>query len=981
MNRDIEDGARSAPVAAMNENGEPRNYIGGNTSDPANVRSIDPAQAEKGSLLSLSLSLGGLVRDDPRVISALEEYLEALSAGRPISHVDFLVQHTEIADALRQCLSGLEFIHAAGMQLSNSQPFSIAHQADLISPSARLGDYRILREVGRGGMGVVYEAEQVSLGRHVALKVLPFAAAIDPKQRQRFQIEAQAAAQLHHPHIVPIFSVGCDHEIHYYAMQFVEGRSLGAMLNELRHRTDDPLVGSERHTGLAKLDQADEAASLGTEALNLGPWRADIGEQSIADSKRIAMYQTDTDSTSNSSPTRPCNSFPFTMMDGLEHRDRASFQNIARLGVEAAEALDHAHGLGILHRDIKPANLLIDRDGALWITDFGLARFPNDLSLTHTGDMVGTLRYMSPEQAQARRGVVDQRTDVYSLGATLYELLVLKPAFNGRDHQELLRQIALDEPVKPRRINPAVPRDLETIVLKAMAKDPSGRYATAQELAADLKRFRDNRPILARQPGPVERGLRWAIRHRELVATSAAVLVVALIVSTAAIWTQARKTEIANNSLQDANRKHNVYIIETWPQLDGFAMEQMRHATTLISNQGDPAIREELMGTYTQVLKVYSHATQLPPADLESRAIIAKAYNRMGLTNAMLSRAKGTKNGPEPSLLSQSEADYRQSLALFEKLHAEFPTDSKVRRFYAEALGTWGWGWLLLAMNRTDEAKSNYARAVQLLREQIRDASASDHGGTDNRAKEGVTNVLSDLTSLASTVYTLAGVLEVSGLAQEAGDLRRQLDDDINVLAARFSDPERRHFWALQFMYGGTSALRMNNYLGAAVDFRLVTILKPDDAEAHNHLAWAMTCVPGQTTPFEIARALDSAKKAVTLNPGQWMYWNTLGVAAFRARDWKLAADSLEKSIDLNSGGGAIDFYFLAMTRWHQGKPDEAKEWFDRAANYVQHNPGDSELRRFHLEAKALLSNPAPKAEANTLRSRKKVKIAETAES
>ena len=127
-----------------------------------------------------------------------------------------------------------------------------------------------------------------------------------------------------------------------------------------------------------------------------------------------------------------------------------------------------------------------------------------------------------------------------------------------------------------------------------------------------------------------------------------------------------------------------------------------------------------------------------------------------------------------------------------------------------------------------------------------------------------------------------------------------------------------------------------------------------------------MTCVPGQTTPFEIARALDSAKKAIALNPEEWMYWNTLGVAAFRARDWKLAAESLEKSIDLNSGGGAIDFFFLAMTRWHQGKPDEAKELFDRAATYVQHNPGDVELRRFHDEASALLMRPAPNAEAKT---------------
>jgi tetratricopeptide (TPR) repeat protein len=346
----------------------------------------------------------------------------------------------------------------------------------------------------------------------------------------------------------------------------------------------------------------------------------------------------------------------------------------------------------------------------------------------------------------------------------------------------------------------------------------------------------------------------------------------------------------------------------------------------------------------------------------------------------MLSRAEGDQRGPEPSLLSQSEANYRQSLAIFEKLHAEFPTDPKVRRFYAESLGSWGWGWLLMTMNRKDEAKPSYERAVQLLREQIRDASASDHGGTENRAKEGVTDVLSDLASLASTVYALAGILEMSGLAQEAGDLRRQLDEDINLLAARFSAPDRRWFWASQFMYGGTSSLRQNNYLSAAVDFRLVTILRPDYAEAHNHLAWAMTCA-GQTTPFEIARALDSAKKAISLNPGEWMYWNTLGVAAFRARDWKLAAESLEKSIALNSGGGAIDFFFLAMTRWHQGKPAEAKELFDRAANYVQHNPGDVELNRFHDEARALLMRPTPKAEAKTHHDRKTTPCAETAES
>ena len=160
---------------------------------------------------------------------------------------------------------------------------------------------------------------------------------------------------------------------------------------------------------------------------------------------------------------------------------------------------------------------------------------------------------MSPEQALARHGVVDQRTDIYSLGVTLYELLTLQPAFDGRDHQELLRQIALEEPVSPRRLNPAVPRDLETIVLKAMAKDPPSRYPTAQELAADLRRFMDDQPVLARRPGVLERTLRWARRHKELVATAGAIFVLALTVSTAAIWVQARKTE--NQALRDSARK------------------------------------------------------------------------------------------------------------------------------------------------------------------------------------------------------------------------------------------------------------------------------------------------------------------------------------------------------------------------------------------------------------------------------------------
>ena len=197
---------------------------------------------------------------------------------------------------------------------------------------------------------------------------------------------------------------------------------------------------------------------------------------------------------------------------------------MARLGIQAAEALDHAHRQGIIHRDIKPANLLVDVRGNLWITDFGLARFVNEAGLTITGDLLGTLRYMSPEQALATRLVLDHRTDIYSLGATLYELLTLRPVVDGRDRQEVLRRIAQDEPVPPRRIDPAIPRDLETILLKALAREPEERYATAQDLADDLRRFLEHRPIAARRPSVMERAAKWLRRHPVLVLSGVSLL-------------------------------------------------------------------------------------------------------------------------------------------------------------------------------------------------------------------------------------------------------------------------------------------------------------------------------------------------------------------------------------------------------------------------------------------------------------------------
>ena len=365
-----------------------------------------------------------------------------------------------MAAALAACLQGLDFIYAAGADLSRSTDAGIfpPTEGGASLPGEPLGDFRLIREVGRGGMGIVYEAEQISLGRRVALKLLPFASTMDPRQLQRFKNEAKAAASLKHDHIVSVYAIGCERGVHYYAMEFIEGRTLAEFIAQ--------------QCGVSPV-----ASSAGADC---------------------------------SAPTAPV----AAQATSATPRDAAYFRRAARWGIQAAEALDCAHSLGVVHRDVKPANLLVDVAGRLWVTDFGLAQIHSDARLTMTGDLVGTLRYMSPEQALARHLVIDHRTDVYSLGATLYEVLTLEPAFAGTDRQELLQRIAFKEPTPPTRVHRAIPAELETIVLKAMEKKPSQRYATAQELADDLQRWLDDQPIRARRPSPFQQIRRWARRNR-----------------------------------------------------------------------------------------------------------------------------------------------------------------------------------------------------------------------------------------------------------------------------------------------------------------------------------------------------------------------------------------------------------------------------------------------------------------------------------
>jgi WD40 repeat protein/serine/threonine protein kinase len=458
--------------------------------------------------------------DDPRVIRAVEEYLAALEAGGRPDRAQFLARHAEVAAALAECLDGLEFVRAAAPQLRPGDEAPTQAPAGELLPAALLGDFRIVREVGRGGMGVVYEAEQVSLGRLVALKVLPLAAALDGRQLQRFKNEAQAAAQLHHSNIVPVYAVGCERGVHYYAMQFIDGQSLAALIRDLRRQAG--LDGARRG---ARGGEADSQPTTGF----AGP----------AEETPAAAAAPPTD--------RP-------------DRGPAFFRSAARLGAQAAEALEYAHQMGVVHRDVKPANLLLDARGNLWVTDFGLARLGGDAGLTLTGDLVGTVRYMSPEQALGRRVPADHRMDVYSLGATLYELLTLEPAVRGGERAELLRQVAFEEPLRPRRLNRAVPAELETVVLKALEKSPAERYATAQELADDLQRYLRDEPIRARRPTLAQRARKWARRHRPAVVSAAAAAAVLLLLTVAGLAvSNARISHEKQNTLEALGETRRAY--------------------------------------------------------------------------------------------------------------------------------------------------------------------------------------------------------------------------------------------------------------------------------------------------------------------------------------------------------------------------------------------------------------------------------------
>ena len=623
--------------------------------------------------------------DDPRLLAAIKEYTDAIDAGQRINRQEFLAKHSDIADELSVCLNSLNFIQSAAAQIPGTPATQPEAHGDLAAKP--LGDFKLVREIGRGGMGVVYEAVQLSLGRRVAVKVLSLAAALDPRHLQRFKNEAQAAAQLHHTNIVPVYAVGCERSVHFYAMQLIDGQTLADVIRDLRRLAKRIPVGAENgnanrtHIGSSEAKDESPSPSISPMAANRAPLSTQVANLSV-----------------------------------LHSNKRVSFcKSVARLGLQAADALEYAHKLGVVHRDIKPANLMLDVTGNLWITDFGLAQFyAVDSGLTQTGDLVGTYRYMSPEQASGRAVVLDQRTDIYSLGVTLYELLTLERAVPGETRDELLHQISNVDPRSPRLIDKTIPQELDTILMKSIAKDPADRYTSAKALADDLHRFLDDQPILARPPSAFDKAVKWTKRHRAI--TLSAVLMLAVIasglaVSTALIARAQAKTKVAYNleteKAEEAKQARDRAEKSFKQARDAVEFFTNIAAEKMVPGQDIPQLRRQILETSLLYYQGFLEDRKDDPGTGEALALARTHVS--AILNELASQSELFRRQRSIRLLSESSV--QQDLNM---------SPDQVSRFGESELAPQKMSWFFDASSKADsQSPEQNSQELDLLRARL----------------------------------------------------------------------------------------------------------------------------------------------------------------------------------------------------------------------------------------------------------------------
>ncbi|WP_231617849.1 serine/threonine-protein kinase [Novipirellula aureliae] len=638
-----------------------------------------------------------------RLTQQLDDYLVSLENGQPLDANELARNNPDIADVFASYLEKLDALY--GVAVGFSDPSDHETLDKITSGKMKLGDFTIQQEIGRGGMGVVYEATQESLSRRVAIKLLPITSLLDSQQIARFKNEAHAAGLLNHPNIVPVYSVGTERGLHYYAMQFIDGISLDAW-------------AQNRSLGFHPVNTPPQAGSLG-----YGDWKVTLGWI-----------------------------------------------------IDVARALHAAHETGVVHRDVKPSNLMLDQQGKVWITDFGLARCQTDVSLTNSGDLVGTMRYMSPEQARGQHALVDGRTDVYSLAATAYELLTFRPAHDGEDAPAIMKMISEQEITPLRQLRNDLPRDLETVLAKAMSKSRDGRYETAEAFADDLARVLADEPTVARPPTLVDRVGRFASKHRIGVLSAVMVGLMGLVgfaTSTAIIatWKQAsddnaaratRNEHLARGAV-DRLGSQMAELLAGIPSADpvrrALLTETLHYYETFAASaDNDPALKEDLAITFGKIGTLQSELGETEQAIEALRRSetlygeLAERDERDNLdwptsqNNLAQALANAGRLEDAAKYFSRAITTQRKILASVDRLDTASyssgqvrPDEQVVKRALATSLNNLG---LLLADSLANgEAEEAYLEAISLLQP---DAQAP----LDIAGKQQLATVLSNLSGL-----------------------------------------------------------------------------------------------------------------------------------------------------------------------------------------------------------------------------------------
>jgi tetratricopeptide (TPR) repeat protein len=782
-----------------------------------------------------------------------EEFLGRIRRGEAVTPEDYARDHPELADEILAVFPALVMVEGLGAS-SGGRTGSLTSAGGLAAGAAsgRLGEFHLLREVGRGGMGVVYEAEQESLGRRVALKVLPVGALPDAKQVRRFEREARATARLHHTHIVPIFGVGQHDGTHFYVMQFIQGQGLDTVLHELKKLRDarssrTPLTPAHTERQRAA---ADIARSLATGRFVAGAGEGNADKEAERLDPTVpwsgAPVRAHTQVVDPAAPDPSATGAASLSGDGtaITETDRRYARGVARVGRQVAEALAYAHGQGILHRDIKPSNLLLDKDGNVWVTDFGLAKAVGGEDLTHTGDIVGTVRYMAPERFQ---GQGDARADVYALGLTLYEMLALRPAFDASDRAALVRQVTQQDPPRLRRLNRSVPADLETIVHKAIAREPAQRYASAEALGEDLERFLDGRPIRARRVSPAERAWRWARRNPAvagLLGAVAALLIAGLIGSTWAAVHCRRAAEgerlarlgadharaEADHARADAQaaqrdadaRRREAEASRAEAQRQSHAAEasfaRARRAvddaftqvseSKLLAVPGLRTLRADLLGSalayYEELLKEHGDDPTLKRDLLRTRLRVARVFSELGQTE-------------------KSRDSYRAAADGYERALRQRPDDPDLKAGLAEALFGCPPG--------ADSAHVPHLQRVIALREDVLRARPGDLANRkalavtlDALASELRSHAIEPVEAVAASERAASVYLELAEARPDDNDVFRGLMQSFNSIAVTaLADDAQRLPLYQQAEAFGREALRLRPNDGETASFLAVS--------------------------------------------------------------------------------------------------------------------------------------------------------------